>query len=96
MYSRVQGRSAQSGTSHLGLRGWGVIVGIQREAQTPETLQRNPGDFDTSLHMQPVESHLELSWEPGVGNVRQKTEAQKKKKKTALYCFFQVPHYAMG
>lgn len=45
MYSSVQGRLAQSRTSHLGLGAWGVIVGIQREAQTPEVFQRNHEDL---------------------------------------------------
>lgn len=49
----VQGGLAESGrdSRHLGVRAWGDIVGIQREVQTPETVQRkrsqhSPGSWD--------------------------------------------------
>lgn len=53
LHGSVQGGLAESGrdSRHLGLRAWGVIVGIQREVQTPETVQRkesqcSPGSWE--------------------------------------------------
>lgn len=89
MYRGMQGRSARSGTSYLGLEAWGLIVGILREAQTPEIFQSNHRDLITSLLLEPGESRLELSCEPEDGDVRQKREARKEE--FSVLCFCQAP-----
>lgn len=95
MYSGVQGRSAQSGTSQLGLEAWGLIVGILREAQTPEIFQSNHRDLippcswslKRAVCSSPVNQEMAMSGRRG-----------KFEKKNSLYCVFakRQLHYPTG